>query len=277
MQETQIETEQQCFQLKGSLLPMTVMEVLSYDYHAFNSRLSKLVKQAPSFFKQMPIIVSLEKLPITHEPIDFIELAQLCEAYGIQPIAIKGGNDDQKLSAMVAGLPRLPSQIHPKMKELNEAYAQKMKGNAAQEQAQPKEKIIAHEEPPVITEKVSEEPSQAITEASFVPSKIIRHPVRSGQQIYAKGGDLIILSSVSTGAEVLADGNIHVYGPLRGRALAGVKGNTDACIFCMKLEAELISIAGRYKIDDDVKKSFWQQSVRISLVGNQLNVEPLPV
>ena len=103
MQSSDVEIDQQglqqkeCFQLKGSLLPMTVMEVLSYDYQAFNMRLSKLVKQAPSFFKQMPIVISLEKLPTAHDPIDFIELIQLCEAYGIQPVAIKGGNDDQKL------------------------------------------------------------------------------------------------------------------------------------------------------------------------------------
>lgn len=322
MQSSDVEIDQQglqqkeCFQLKGSLLPMTVMEVLSYDYQVFNMRLSKLVKQAPSFFKQMPIVISLEKLPTAHDPIDFIELIQLCEAYGIQPVAIKGGNDDQKLAAMVAGLPRLPTQQHPKMKELNESYAQKIKdASAGKPNKNQKENALnMRNEPPTVTDVVTgvieERPAYSsnmqsapksvthgeshkenttahtpaaqvttvqIAEPAFVPAKIIRHPVRSGQQIYAKGGDLIILSSVSTGAEVLADGNIHIYGPLRGRALAGVLGNTDASIFCMRLEAELISIAGRYKVDEDVKRSFWQKPVRISLVGNQLQVDPLCV
>jgi septum site-determining protein MinC len=322
MQSSDVEVDQQCFQLKGSLLPMTVMEVLSYDYQAFNARLSKLVKQAPSFFKQMPIIINLEKLPASHDPIDFIELIQLCEAYGIQPVAIKGGNDDQKLAAMVAGLPRLPTQQHPKMKELNDNYAQKMKEASAKKTLKSSKENLANtpNEPPTVTEVVTDvmkersvyaantqglrkekdntdggaqkEPvsdtathqtatdqtaTQPIPPPAFVPAKIIRQPVRSGQQIYAKGGDLIILSSVSTGAEVLADGNIHIYGPLRGRALAGVLGNTEASIFCMRLEAELISIAGRYKVDEDVKRSFWQKSVRISLVGNQLQVDPLSI
>ncbi len=105
--------------------------------------------------------------------------------------------------------------------------------------------------------------------------KLVTQPVRSGQQIYAQGGDLVILAAVNTGAEVLADGHIHVYAPLRGRALAGVQGDTRARIFCQCLEAELISIAGNYLINEDLDESVRQRAAQVYLKGKRLFIEPL--
>ncbi|MAB25605.1 MAG: septum site-determining protein MinC [Pseudomonadales bacterium] len=106
--------------------------------------------------------------------------------------------------------------------------------------------------------------------------RLITEPVRSGQQVYARGGDLIVMAPVSAGAELLADGHIHVYGPLRGRALAGVQGNTEARIFCQNLEAELVSIAGQYKVAEDLRKEqHWKQAVHISLAGDSLKISAL--
>jgi septum site-determining protein MinC len=87
-----------------------------------------------------------------------------------------------------------------------------------------------------------------------LPGLTVRTPVRSGQVIHAVGGDLVVLAPVSSGAELIADGNIHVYGPLRGRALAGARGNSDVSIFCLSLEAEFISIAGRYLMAEEISK-----------------------
>lgn len=106
-------------------------------------------------------------------------------------------------------------------------------------------------------------------------TKVITHPIRSGQQIYVPNGDLIVLSSVGHGAEVLADGHIHIYGALRGRALAGVMGNQDAMIMCKSLEAELVSIAGRYRLSDDLKTVGWKQSVSVQLKEDRLNILPI--
>ncbi len=106
-------------------------------------------------------------------------------------------------------------------------------------------------------------------------SKIITQPVRSGQQIYAPQGDLIVLGAVSAGAELLADGNIHVYGPLRGRALAGVKGDTEMRIFCQSLEAELVSIAGRYRVIEQLDEAERGRPVQMYLVADRLVIEPL--
>ncbi|MFI4919876.1 MAG: septum site-determining protein MinC [Legionellales bacterium] len=110
-----------------------------------------------------------------------------------------------------------------------------------------------------------------------VPTKLITAPVRSGQQIYAKGGDLIVMAPVSAGAEIMADGHIHVYAPLRGRAMAGVMGNTEARIFCQQLEAELIAIAGHYKVSEQLKDqiSAWEKSAIISLENDNLVIQPL--
>lgn len=98
-------------------------------------------------------------------------------------------------------------------------------------------------------------------------------PVRSGQQVVAKGGDLVVSAAVSPGAEVLADGNIHVYGPLRGRALAGISGNKEARIFCMSLEAELVSIAGSYCLSDAITPH--HGPCQIFLKDDHIHIEPI--
>ena len=108
-----------------------------------------------------------------------------------------------------------------------------------------------------------------------VRNKLVVQPVRSGQQVYAPAGDLILLGPISAGAEVLADGNIHIYGPLRGRALAGVKGDTQARIFCQQLEAELVSIAGRYRVIEEPDVDIQGRCVQMYLSEDRLIIEPL--
>jgi septum site-determining protein MinC len=106
-------------------------------------------------------------------------------------------------------------------------------------------------------------------------SLVVTEPVRSGQRIFADRGDLVVIASVSSGAELIAQGNIHVYGPLRGRALAGVNGDRSARIFCQSLEAELIAIAGLYRTSDDLGPSTRNQRVQAFLKDDTLCVEPL--
>jgi septum site-determining protein MinC len=107
------------------------------------------------------------------------------------------------------------------------------------------------------------------------PSKVVVHPVRSGRQIYAQGGDLIVLASISPGAELIADGHIHVYGALRGRALAGIAGNPQARIFCRSLEAELVSVAGYWRVRDDIPEELIGKPVQIYLGNEQVVIEEL--
>jgi septum site-determining protein MinC len=244
MQDTEaaLDTEA-CFKLKGSRVTMTILELYRYDYKSFNDALSTTVSNAPDFFQQTPVILSLEKCPEDNF-IDFIELSELCREYGMVPVAVRGGSDEHTVSANVAGLPTLP--------------------------------------PASVSNKPQDAPAEAATivreveiEIPVSANKLITTPVRSGQQIYAPGGDLIVLAAVSAGAEILADGNIHVYGPMRGRALAGVKGDNNARIFCQCLEAELISIAGNYKVNEDLQGELWKQAIKAHLEGDQLIISPL--
>ena len=115
---------------------------------------------------------------------------------------------------------------------------------------------------PVIPDRTNKKPApQKKPEDNVAKTTVITKPVRAGTQVYAKDGDLIILSSVNAGAEVIADGHIHIYGPLRGRALAGASGDTSARIFCKTLEAELIAIAGHYLVNEKIKTPKLKQSM----------------
>ncbi|MBK8182983.1 MAG: septum site-determining protein MinC [Candidatus Competibacteraceae bacterium] len=113
------------------------------------------------------------------------------------------------------------------------------------------------------------------TEPAPSRNRIIKHSVRSGQEIYAPEGDLIVLGAVSAGADVVADGNIHIYGALRGRALAGVKGDAETWIFCQSLEAELISIAGHYRVCEQFDPADRAKAAQIYLKEERLIIEHL--
>jgi septum site-determining protein MinC len=117
------------------------------------------------------------------------------------------------------------------------------------------------------------EAETAVKKDARTPARIVTEPVRSGQQIYARGGDLVIVNSVGAGAEVIADGCIHVYGALRGRALAGVQGDAAARIFCREMGAELVSIAGVYKVAEDIKETVLGRSVQVYRDGDKLKIE----
>ncbi|MDX1654606.1 MAG: septum site-determining protein MinC [Candidatus Competibacteraceae bacterium] len=166
---------------------------------------------------------------------DFARLCQLFKARGLVPMGVRNGTDALQAAAVLAGLPVLP-----------EGRSQGSKRMAA----------------------VKSEPERR-------HSRLITQPVRSGQQIYAAEGDLILMGAVSAGAEVLADGHIHIYGSLRGRALAGAKGDPQARIFCQNLEAELVSIAGRYRLLEELDPEARGKPVQLYLQEDRLIIEPL--
>ena len=118
-------------------------------------------------------------------------------------------------------------------------------------------------------------PAPADPQEQPLPGLLIKAPVRSGQVIHAVGGDLVVLAPVSVGAEIIADGNIHVYAPLRGKALAGAQGNSDASIFCLGLEAEFLSIAGRYLMAEQIPNGLRGKPARAYLDGDSLMLSSL--
>ncbi|HDY99690.1 MAG TPA: septum site-determining protein MinC [Pseudomonas sabulinigri] len=234
------------FNLKGGMLTMTVVELARLSQDHFARQLAEKVEQAPNFFVDTPVVIALDKLTDRIDAAALKGLLEICRQHGLQPVALRGGESFRPL-AQSAGMVLVP--------------------------------VGRQREKSIETPALRPEPAPVAQAPRAAPSgggKLITEPVRSGQQVYARGGDLIVMAPVSAGAELLADGHIHVYGPLRGRALAGVQGNTEARIFCQNLEAELVSIAGHYKVAEDLRKEKqWKQAVHISLDGDSLKMTAL--
>ena len=228
------------FQLKGSMLALTILELNNNDLDSLDAQLAVKVEQAPQFFQNAPIILALDKLSHPTESFDLAPLVAMCRKHGMHILAIRAEHAEHVTAAQQLELAVLPPSG-------------------------------ARERPLSISPA-----ADTATEPHLTTARIITQPVRSGQQIYAKNSDLIVLSAVSAGAELLADGNIHVYGPLRGRALAGINGYTAARIFCQQLGAELLSIAGHYKVAEDLRRDpAWGKSTQTYLIEEQLEISAL--
>ena len=122
---------------------------------------------------------------------------------------------------------------------------------------------------------ISSAKEKAATDPQYMPTKIVATPIRSGQQVYAKNADLVVLNHVSPGAEIIADGNIHIYGSLKGRAIAGANGDKKAYIFCQNLQAELVSVAGTYWLNESIPQYYMGNSAKVSLNTDALQIEAL--
>jgi septum site-determining protein MinC len=178
----------------------------------------------------------LQKLNAKEIGVEVAAIVELVRKHGFMPIGIRGGNEQQNQQALAINL---------------SAHS------------------IHSQNTPLVDKPVT----KPVVEANqTVENKLITQPVRSGQRVYAKG-DLIVTATVSAGAEIMAEGNIHVYGSLRGRALAGVLGNAESRIFCSDLQAELVSVAGIYKLKDDLAGYPPQIPVHISLKDQTLDIK----
>lgn len=229
------------FELKSAALTLVAVLLKTTDLELLALALEARFADAPELFDQDPVAIDLSLLREADEAIDFGALVTLLRRYKMQPIAAKAGSAAQMDAALAAGL--------------TEAHGP----------AQPS--------PPA--------PAAALAVAVETPAAprtalIVDKPLRSGQRVYAKGGDLIVLAVVSFGAEVIADGNIHVYAPLRGRALAGALGDTSARIFTTCMEAQLLSIAGIYRTTEtELPAAVLGKTAQVRLDGERLVVEAL--
>jgi len=243
-----------CFQLKGSVFTAVVLELHHYSEEAFVAELKQKIEQAPQLLQQSPIVFNMDKCVDAVDDIDFSGLIQQCRDLGLQPIGFRSSPTFNR-AIQDTGLALLPPASGRNGSQLPSAP-----------------------EPPASRPAPAvRAPEQQATaqKPQAVPSKLVTQPVRSGQQIYARDADLIVMSQVSEGAEVLADGNIHIYGGLRGRALAGVKGDEAARIFCHSMEAELLSIAGNFLLSEDFQEQFLKQPVQVYLKDEGLCIDPL--
>ncbi|MEL7559456.1 septum site-determining protein MinC [Stutzerimonas chloritidismutans] len=243
MSQADLTDQAPVFQLKGSMLAITVLELAQNDLQRLDQQLAIKVEQAPDFFNNTPLVLALDKLPADCN-LDLPALIALCRKHGLRTLALRAGDPQIVEAACRLDLPVLPPS------------------NARERKLD-------------IASKTPAEPVKP-AEPLYRPTRVITAPIRGGQQVYAQGGDLIVLAAVSPGAELLADGNIHVYGPLRGRALAGIKGDANARIFCQQLAAEMVSIAGHYKVAEDLRRDpLWAEAVQMKLSGDVLNITRL--
>lgn len=246
-ESTTQKTNTSTFRFKGSLFTLTVMQIMKNELSEINSELQQVIARTPNFFRQIPLVIDVQHLT-SKQPLPLAELVTMLRKYQVIPVGIRARQPHYLEAAKQCGLAILPlSQGEHLDKDLNQTLPE------AENNEKPKPK----------------KPVKPLT------GKLITQPVRSGQQIYARGSDLIIMSSVSHGAELLADGHIHIYGKLRGRALAGVCGDTNARIFCQSLDPELIAIAGHYQVKENLKSDDIGTAVQIYLDKERLRIVPL--
>ena len=233
------------FELKSAALTLVALVLKTTDLARLAQELDARFADAPELFDQDPVAIDLSFVRDASEPIDFAALIALLRRHRMLPIAAKAGSAPQMQAALAAGL--------------TEAH-----GPAAVPAAARTEPLPAL---PEVAPALPAAPRTAL---------IVDRPLRSGQRVYAKGCDLVVLAVVSFGAEVIADGNIHVYAPLRGRAAAGALGDTSARIFTTCMEPQLLCIAGIYRtLETELPAAVLGKPAQVWLDGAKLVVEAL--
>jgi septum site-determining protein MinC len=231
-------------ELKSGSITLPILKVHSANLGDVASQLQKKLGKAPEFFHNAPIIIDLGELPDEQkQALDFSALLNIIHAQALSPVGMRGGNPVQQQAAQADKIAVLAD--------------------------------VRTESPPSAEAKPAARRTLPPPRPVASSTKVIDQPVRSGQRIYASGGDLIVLAQVSPGAEIMADGNIHVYGTLKGRALAGVQGNLEARIFCSDLQAQLIAIGGNYRTSEGEDDSLKGRLVQVYLQDQTLVVVPL--
>jgi septum site-determining protein MinC len=238
------------FEIKSANLPLVALLLKSGDLAVLETELQRQFGEVPGFFDGDPLVVDLSPLMADQAVPDFAALVALLRRHRMAPLAAKGGNAQQMEAALQAGLVAAPEAA-----------------------------VLRAPDP--IVETVVQEVVQEVEVIREVPvagpaALVVDKPLRSGQQVYARGRDLVVLAMVNPGAEVIADGNVHVYAPLRGKAIAGARGDTQARIFSLCLEAELISIAGTYRTSETpLPAEVRGKPAQIRLVGEKLVMDVL--
>jgi len=255
-----------CFEIKSANLPLVALLLKSTDLDRLSQELTLRFGDMPDFFDHDPLVVDLSPLGLcgvdaacsaamkAAPPIDFSALVALLRGYRLQPLAVRGGSDAEMAAALAAGLVAAPDAL-----------------------------VQRTTEPRVADTATEQTASAPVPLPSPAPGAlVIDKPLRSGQQVYARGRDLVVMAMVNPGAEVIADGHIHVYAPLRGKAIAGARGNGDARIFALSMAPELISIAGIYRTSETPLPAAVQgKAAQVRLVaqadGDKLMIDPMGV
>ncbi|MCH7342362.1 septum site-determining protein MinC [Pelomonas sp. CA6] len=254
------------FELKSASLSLLALVLRSADRAELESQLQHKLGPTPDAFHHDPLLIDLGSLPPASGDdgqlsldggarIDLAWLLPLLRAHRLQPVGVVGANEAELAQALSLGLAEAPDLGLPARSAEPRTVVQEVVKEVVREVVVEREVPVAAEAPRTV---------------------VVDKPLRSGQQVYAKGADLVVLALVSHGAEVIADGHIHVYAPLRGKAIAGARGNTEARIFAASLEAELIAIAGIYRTTENpLPEHVLGKAAQVRLDGEKLVMEAL--
>lgn len=251
------------FELAGELkigqVGIANLRIRTLDVAKLVEEMRGRVQRAPKLFARAAIVIDFGGLTRTPDEATARALIDGLRDAGVLPVALAYGTAEIDRLAEALGLPLLAkfrASYERDESEPTQAPA------PARRESEPAPKPAA---------KNAAAPA-AVAPAAATPGMMQSAPVRSGQQIYAENRDLTVLTTVGAGAEVIADGSVHIYGPLRGRALAGAKGNEQARIFCREFHAELVAIAGHYKVLEEIPKELRGKAVQVWLEDQQLKI-----
>jgi septum site-determining protein MinC len=246
-------------ELKIGQVGIANLRIRTLDVAQLASEMRERVARAPKLFARAAVVIDFGGLARTPDHATAQALLDALREAGVLPVALAYGTSDNDALAQQLGLPLLAkfrAQYEPA------DGAPRTEPAAAPQAAEPR------------AAKAEPAPSRPAASGGE-PGLIQSAPVRSGQQVYADNRDLTVLTTVGAGAEVIADGSIHIYGPLRGRALAGAQGNEKARIFCREFHAELVAVAGHYKVLDDIPKELRGKPVQVWLDHHELKLAAL--
>lgn len=264
---TEARASRPVLEFKGRMMTLTILRLMHSSVELLAREVDRRVKEAPGLFKQLPVIIDVSEVASTDLHADLPGFVELLRTRGLVPIGIRGGDSRFREAAFTAGLSVFSNKHLPDASTGDQESEREGGARSPGNGGKPRSAADA-----------ARRESRAAGDDAPAPaagSLTVTQPVRSGQQIYARGTDLVILAAVSPGAEVLADGHVHVYGALNGRALAGVRGNTNARIFCKSFRAELVSIAGIYGLSEQFDASLVGMPTQVSLQGDTLRIERL--
>ena len=223
--------------VQGAVFTVMVVRAGLLRDAAFEEDLAEQIRRSPRFFLNAPVVLDLKDADGFSGAAGLVEAKEVLRRHTLTLVGVQNASPAQVEAASLVGL-----------------------ASFAPNSAQPNRR-----RPP---EPALRQPSREAAGRT----RLVTQPVRSGTQIYARGADLVVIAAVSPGAEIMADGNIHVYGALRGRALAGAGGDTEARIFCNRFEAELVSIAGHYLVSEQMPAPERGYPVQITLVDDRLTI-----
>lgn len=257
------QTLPESFRLRAGNFNLLVLRLLDPRPEMVLPALGDQFRRAPGFLRFAPIVIGLADLAVAPEEVDFRGLIEGLHALEIVPIGTTGGSPQMRQAATAAGLPPLRA----------------VGGRETEAEAPAATAIPPAEAAPIPPAAAAPAavppPAVAATPGGGRSALVVTEPVRSGQRIYAEGADLIVTATVNPGGEVIADGNIHIYGALRGRAIAGAQNDAEARIFALNFNPELIAIAGFYVVREGLGDAPIGKPTQVRLDGEEMRFAPL--